>query len=197
MKIDDITTKDIGNIMFGDFKKEPEPDTEVERYVFNKIYNYIANSETADKKELSRFLKMLNRLKNTYPEDLIPSSGSAYRGIGVSEKIYKMILPSIDQFPKIPKYFKSKVTFEPKNLESWSLNKEIAIGFMRHYNYKYPALIEMKIDDSFIMNEKLTNLISNYIFGAHEYEIFRIPNGPIEVEIGIPPGEAAKFLGLI
>lgn len=188
-----LTTHDFENVMFGDIKKNPEKDTKIEKYIFDMISNYIRSGFMPEKRKLAGILKKLQQLKNEYSVDLQPPKSYLYRGLNTKREFYKMAT-SKKKVGKNP--VKIKTTYKPKSqIESWTSNERIAKNFMDENDYRYPGVIKVRSpDDSFILNPKLTNVISNEFLGEQEYEVLRVSTQPIDVEVILYPHNIKNYL---
>jgi hypothetical protein len=195
-----ITTDDIEKIMFGNLKREPEGDTEVEYDLYTDIENFIKKSTPANKAKASDSLNSLKGLKSDYPQDLMPNAKVAYRGTQFTQDDYAALIDKIDfdNFDKVPNWIKMPFTYKPRSqIQSWTTSKTIAIMFAckgTDYEFNpgepprsqwwsrtpYPAVIQVAVDESFILSTKLSSKIASELHGVNEKEIIRIDPSPLQ-----------------
>ena len=205
--IENITNGDIEDVFLGDIKNSDEPDTKTEKEIFKILQNFfrppIDSIDPDDRNtSMSQFnrsmalyvLQQLEKLKEKYPNDLIPPHGAAYRGTSLKNKEqatqitrYLMSQKTIPNGhspltgQSITGYTPLPFTYKPISpIQSWTTKIETAGFFSSDMEYndmdgRIPCVIEVKIDDSFIMNPEITNKI-----GFDENEVVRISKDPIE-----------------
>ena len=190
----DITTNDIENVLFGDAKKADEKDTKIEKQIFHIINDYLANMPGPDEKTNAIYvLRQLYKLRNKYPEDIIPKAEKAYRGTIINKNFMKKLLKKVKNPPvflphdrgarhyAIPYLYTSK-----SEIQSWTTDPGIA-NYFAHESERdqinaqdgvtpIPVIIECDVDETFMLTAALTNIISEY----EENEIIRISKKPIQ-----------------
>jgi hypothetical protein len=194
--------KDMEDVAFGNFKKSPEEDTTWESKVFYAVKNFINNADPNTKGEVEPLLHDLMLLKSKYPNDLIPKSKYAYRGTQLSKSAFADLA---EKYSDSDKLIRLPYTYSPRSpVQSWTVNKQIGFDFAfngnnepgfgnnratvwKPHEFPYPAVIMVPVDDSFIMNSKLTNKIAKEIHGMTEKEIIRAANTPIKGHIILHP----------
>lgn len=191
-----LTPDDIEFVLFGDVKKHSEKDTEVEKKLFEAVSDFLWESTPRNKEKAYQALKQLSALKKYFPHDLVPKAKTVYRGTKVDGKVYKLI----HKFPlkRGEEWYKIPYTYKPKSkIQSWTTNKSVAERFSInfHKTKSLSAILSTTVDDSFIMNSGLMNIISGSITGFHnqENEIIRINAKPIKVMIHINASLAKKL----
>ena len=202
MKINEFTKidpeKDIENVFLGDIKRSSEPDTEMESKILDVLRKFIgADPGELPRAETYKLLKQLEKIKNLYPDDLIPKAEYVYRGTKVKKKVYDYILDNFD-IDDLPDIIEAETSYTPKsNIQSWSTDYDIAEDFSLNHKMSYhwtmddfksevlPAVIKAKVDSTFILSSKLTNLISVTVddIQAEESEIIRLSKRPIKVDL--------------
>lgn len=195
----DKVLQDFEKIFFGDLKKSPERDTSVEKEMYKAIYNYVEYPSFEHKKLAHDSLTHLLQIKQYYPDDLIPKAKIAYRGTQLGLGAYKKIIAQnkIDGNG----WLNLDKTYKPSSvIQSWSTKKNIAgifalnrdmwiteLGDLK-YNPKdpsvrYPGIISVNVDNTFVLTSKLTNLMSKLVHGDKEYEIIRVSKAPINGKV--------------
>ena len=192
-KIDPET--DIENVFLGNLKKSDERDTDIEHEIDNIIHRYVSSTHSPNIREkMYDLLVELQKIKHLYPKDLIPNIKYAYRGTQCKFDVYDKLLK------KYPGYTKGIVefpfTYTPKGkVQSWTGNLAIAKIFAKYdvmdedqENYfenmrTCPAIIKVKVDDSFIMSTHIMKYYGTKTIGRNEFEILRMGNNPINAEI--------------
>jgi hypothetical protein len=193
-----VTQDDIENVMFGDLKGNQERDTPTEEELFVAIKRFISSATPRSKGVAVNSLNDLQHLKSQYPDDLIPDAKVVYRGTQLKQSEYESLLGKID--PKnSPEWIEIPFQYMPKsNIQSWTTSKTIAIEFAVtgdstplilqkgppendwSDSYPFPAVIQVNVDDSFILSTKLTGKIAQKHIGKDEKEIVRIKQTAIQ-----------------
>ena len=197
-----LTTADFEKIFFGDLKKAFETDTDVESEVYHSIADYIESNTDSNKDSLQKTLHQLRNVARKYPADLLPNSPVAYRGINATKELYQKVHELFVENPLDDEWIviDGNFSYTPyKEIQSWTTTREIAAAFaassdetidrdlsIHEYDPEdgndYPIIIKANVDDSFILNAKLTNLIAHDILDKKEYEIIRITRDPIDAK---------------
>ena len=172
------------HILFGDLKGT-EKDTKVESEIYMAIYDFIDDPNDEAKAEALGALTYLDKFKDLFPGDLRPQANMAHRGTNIS---YKKFKSSYKDF-KYDKHGMIDVGtyYTPRSaIQSWTTNIDIARKFANTPEFGYhgdsesiPVIVSVDVDDTFILNSTITNLISNSIHHQNEYEIIRISKKPI------------------
>lgn len=187
----EITTSDIEKIFFGNLKMSPESDTAVEKELFRRIDRFIGSGSEFTKDRLTFALKKLMPLKSKYPDDLMPKAKIAYRATLVDDSIYASVknngVKNKSGFLEVTYHYKPQ-----SELQSWTTDFDVALKFAQKYMPQVynPVILETSVDDNFIMNSKITNMIiDRYHKGRYdrESEIFRISKAPMNVLLMVWP----------
>ena len=198
MLIEDL---DLEKIAFGDLKNSWEEDTPSENELYRALERFIYSETPENKKKLHDLLKQAKSLKSKYPNDLTPKETVAYRGTQLPTEVYDNILKKIDynliKKGGFTKWIEFDYTYKSKSpIQSWSAKLSNAAQYASspdqegsfktyHSNYPTPAIIQVPVDDSFIVSTKITNKISQNLFGVNEHEMIRIDNVPIKGNVKI------------
>lgn len=148
-------------------------------------------------------LKRMMGLKKYFPNDLIPKAKEVYRGTKVSVKTYEVARDKT--LTDKSRWIKLSHSYQPKSsIQSWTTQRKIALRFAENLPPDdfidalgppiLPALISTKVDNNFIMNSKLMNLISLYAIGKKEFEVIRVNAKPIKVTINVHRDWITKYL---
>lgn len=201
--VEDLSPRDFERVMFGNFKNALEPDTDTEYVVFKALHQFIDHATPANKAKASSVLKQLQALKPHYPKDLIPNSKVAYRGTQLRRKDYEKIarkyLNSDQEWIKIDYVYKPQ-----SEIQSWTIDLGIATRFAvdgntgtgktyNSYSHPQPAIIQAKVDNTFIMNTELTNALADDIHGLAEHEIIRLSSEPLKTLVLIKRSWLEEF----
>lgn len=191
--------------MFGDFKDALEPDTDVEDEVFGALEKFIRDATPGNKAKASKLIAKLKAVKKHYPNDLDPVADVAYRGTQLRKQTYREIAKQYANGKN--KWVTIDYDYKPRSeIQSWTTNRRIAQDFALHannnpgdtnydhYNYPCPAIIQTSVNDDFIMNSKLTNMIAIKQHGLPEHEIIRISNNPAKAKLLIHRNWLQEFL---
>ena len=180
--------KDFEKVLFGTVKGKKEKDTARETKLFRNIVNFISVPNNENKKDAHKALQYLKKFKEIFPNDLNPDAKTVYRGTNIT----------LDQFEKIfsNKKFKkgetlySDFTYKPKsNIQSWStvhtVAKNFAKRFGRYNNYIFPAILAADVNDYFIMNSRMSNIIAKSTGVGNENEVIRISKSPLKCNLSV------------
>ena len=202
-----LTKQDFEKVFFGDLKNSLEWDTPVEDAIFAWIENYIGDSDSPRKKNQAAIaLAKLKDVMNDYPKDLIPASNFAYRGTQIDEATYKKAYEYVKNNKVRGKWITvdNNYVYKPKSrLQSWSTKLNVAASFASNKghsvdkiekynssahikdvgNLPFPAILKTKVNDDFILNSRLTNMISRKLHSYNEYEIIRISRKSIPCQL--------------
>lgn len=203
--------KNVGDYIYGDVI---EPDKRLESKILQIIMDYInghffsANGKTIINAKTMSYFKMLNQVKNDYPEILMPPIGKTiYRGVLVPFSLYDHLLQYVnvnwknidaDNVTKqLLSAFKGQsFMFQPHtNVQSFSTNKTTSKGFMYNtpefvyddYNskkLKYPICLSFLLSttvnkEDYLFNSRFLNVIGRF----EEDEVIRVGNHPVECKI--------------
>jgi len=189
-----LTPQDFEKVMFGDFKHGVEPDTDIERDVYKALERFIGDSTPGNKANANELLVKMMALKKHYPDDLEPNATIAYRGTQMKPMAYRSIAAKYTDAPA-SSWISLDHTYNPRSaIQSWSTSIDMAVSFAISggaihgktqwmERYPYPAVIEVKVDNDFLFNTKLTNLISKFIHQMAEHEIIRISPNPVKCKL--------------
>lgn len=187
MPVKKLTPDDIEQVLFGNLKKNKEKDTDVENDLLQKIRSFVWSHHPTNKANAFKVLNRLKTIKKYYPDDLIPKAKTVYRGTYVSKITYELVYKK--SLTSRKEWISLQYTYQPKSkIQSWTTNRDIAESFVRISKMdwdEYSAILQAKVDNSFIMNSKLMNLISQDVLGEKEDEIIRINAKPINVIIQV------------
>lgn len=202
---EDLTPKDFERVMFGDFKDALESDTEIESHIFGAIEKFIDNASPGNKANGSKLIAQLKSVKSAYPGDLKPTVDVAYRGTQMKKETYLEIAKQYSDVKN--KWISIDYVYRPRSeIQSWTTQKSIAKDFALNQNmspgyskYDYygnpcPAIVRTKVDDDFILNPRLTNMIAKRIHGVPEHEIVRISPKPAQSTLLIHTSWLQGFL---
>jgi hypothetical protein len=197
---ENIARDDIEDVMFGNLKKNRERDTDIEHQLFLDIKNFIASATPSSKGTAVSSLSDLRHLKSQYPDDLTPNANVVFRGTQFKQSVYDSLLEKID-LNKSLKWITLPFNYAPRsNIQSWTTSKKMAGKFacqgqahdvddhhapMSKYwisSEPFPAIIEARVDESFILSTKLTSKIAMAMHGHNEREIIRIDQSPIQAK---------------
>jgi hypothetical protein len=145
----------------------------------NLLIHYIDSQHNLDQNEFTELVKWLLDNKSVYPAMLKPKSGYAYRGTSITPEMYQ----SIKNNPTTKKdgYTVIQSPYVSVNLaQSWTYDIKVAQRFADKGMFNNPrlekggrpAIIRVKIDDSFVGNPSLTNPIADKLSLKSEKEIF-------------------------
>lgn len=199
MRIHEILKEDatdyLGNVAFGSVKNDPEKDTSWEADALNRIIKFIKSSAEENQDDLMKIAPILKQLKTKYPNDLIPNAKIAYRG-SQANALYDKLAAKLDTLPKV---IEIDYTYTATGMvQSWSVDMDTAVSFATsgdsdqsntsmhdYWSRWYPAPIILKanVDDSFIFNADLINMISQTSLGVQEHEIIRFGHNPLKCKI--------------
>ena len=173
--------KDFEDVLFGELKDDPERDTNIEGEIFDTIYDFIEDPTKNNKEQALRSLTYLSKFKDIFPDDLVPDTKEVYRGTIMRPRtIIKNFLSTKYVNRDSNNYFEFPYVYEAKSpIQSWSTKYSTSSGFSKITPLEIPVVIIAKVDDSFIMNSNVTNLISDLLHSSIEDEIIRISNSPL------------------
>jgi hypothetical protein len=166
--------KSVGNVLFGSNPiiakiqdKPVEKNTSYEDQIVANIKSWTTQSTTQSEKGVVSTIADLIKLKKYFPEVLNPPYGErVYRGTSVK-------LPQISNFIKQnPEHeiiefnmvrFKTPFPYTPqREVSSWSTSLFYATSFQgKSFDgaINVPVVFETSVDDTFIMNPKVMNII--------------------------------------
>jgi hypothetical protein len=193
--------KDFEKVAFGDLKGSDEEDTNFEDKVFNALDNFIQYASPSNKTDADAILKDVHALKAKYPDELVPDAKHAYRGTQLSVDKYKKFLAmypaekleTMDQFSFL---HVADIMYTPRSpIQSWTTNDytamnfaatgETAAGYDWVVDFPFPAVLEARVDTTFIMSTNITNRIADKHNLPHENEIIRTDGSPMSCKVHV------------
>jgi hypothetical protein len=199
--IESFQSNDFEKIAFGDLKKSGEADTEFEADVFDALRNFIQMSNPSNKADADAILKDVHVLKAKYPNELVPDSKFAFRGTQLQSAKYREFLEyySSDELANMDQFdlmHVADIMYTPRSpIQSWTTRESIAVqfaaagdlaaGYKWESQFPYPAVLEAKVDSTFIMSTDITNQIADLNNIAHENEIIRTAGQPISCKVHV------------
>jgi hypothetical protein len=175
--------KSVGDVLFGSNPiiakiqdKPTEKDTPYEDDLVNKIKNWTDKSDEKSEMGVVSTIADLVKLKKYFPEVLNPPYGDkVYRGTSVKlPELSKFIKenPEHDMMENGMVRFKTPYPYTPKReVSSWSASIFYASGFQGksfESAINVPVIFETTVDDSFIMNPQVMNVIFKSTGGVHQ-----------------------------
>lgn len=145
----------------------------------NLLIHYIGAQNNVDQNEFTELVKWLMDNKSKYPSILKPKSGYAYRGTSITPEMYQSIKDN--PTTKDGGFTVIQSEYESANLtQSWTYDRAVAMRFAERGLFNNPrlskggrpAIIRVKIDDTFVGNPSLTSPIANKLRLKPEKEIF-------------------------
>lgn len=181
-----------GKYLFGELLNKSERDTKLESKIYLLLKQYIQESEIND-----RFINLLKELRDSkvhFPDILKPDANVVYRGSVID--LHKEGIDLQDaKFEKRLKwnfYIINNYNYKSQNkLQSYSTSFKIAHNFAynseatSHNKNAVPCIYEVKVQDDFLFNTYITNLIAKKVGHNPEDEIIRLSNKPIKAKLYI------------
>ncbi len=147
----------------------------------NLLIHYIESVYNLDQNDFANLVTWMLQNKSKYSNVLKPKSGYAYRGTSITPEQYNKIKDNpttkeggytIIQAPYI----------SASEAQSWTYDFKVAYRFSEKGIFNNPrlekggkpAVIRVKIDDTFVGNPKLTNPIADRLSLKSEKEIFHL-----------------------
>jgi len=210
-----ITSKEIalkfGDILFGDYRKKGEKDTEYEAKIFNALYNWVSGSYMHGKyrKNFNLVINELKQLKTQYPDVLKPTTNVLYRLMDMDLNNFKN---DIIFFKKENNrwYNPVKHLYTPLSyVTSWTTSEGVAFGFKnkpvglaidRSIPYNFSIRIVAKAtfpDDELLFNPSFFNSLSLEITKNRQNEILHLGKKPIKVNYIFDDASFFTLLGQI
>ena len=179
--------KEFEEVLFGDAKGDPERDTEEEEIMYDAIAEFIEDPSTHNKNRLFIKLQHLKKFKEVFPNDLEPEASRVYRGTTIqTSKLFELFDNSDNLTVNEKGYLEIPFVYQPKsNVQSWTTSYHIATRFaeVNGPSRANAILYTDNVDDSFVMNVSITNLISNVRIDRKENEIIRASGEPIKCQL--------------
>jgi hypothetical protein len=193
--------KDFEKVAFGNLKKSGEEDTEFEADVFDALSNFIQMSDPSNKADADAILKDVHALKAKYPDELVPDANFAFRGTQLQSAKYRELLEyySDDDLANMEQFdlmHVADIMYTPRSpIQSWTTREFTAVnfaaagdsgaGYKWWSTFPYPAVLEAKVDSTFIMSTDTTNRIADHNNIVHENEIIRTAGQPISCKVHV------------
>ena len=145
----------------------------------NLLIHYIDSQHNLEQNEFEDLVEWLLNNKSNYTKLLNPKSGYAYRGTSITPEMYQAMKdnPTSKEggFTIIQSPYESVNT-----AQSWTYDRNVALRFAERGLFNNPrlekgarpAIIRVKIDDSFVGNPSLTEPIADRMSLKAEKEIF-------------------------
>jgi hypothetical protein len=192
---------DFEKVAFGDLKKSDEADTEFEAAVFYALGEFIQMADPSNKAAADEILKDVHALKAKYPDELIPDSKFAFRGTQLPPDKYREFLEyySDDDLANMEQFdlmHVADIMYTPRSpIQSWTTRESTAVhfaaagdsgaGYKWESQFPYPAVLEARVDSTFIMSPDITNRIADRWRIAQEHEIIRTAGQPISCKVHV------------
>ena len=149
----------------------------------NLLIHYIEQPQNIEKQEFIDLVSWLIQNKNKYSEILKPKNGYAYRGTSITPDMFQTIKNKPSEKVGGMSVFISPYTSE-SDAQSWTYDYKVAMRFAdkglfnnpRLEKGARPAIIRVKIDDTFVGNPKLTGPIADRLSLKSEKEVFHLGN---------------------
>ena len=149
----------------------------------NLLIHYIEQPQNIEKQEFIDLVSWLIQNKNKYSEILKPKNGYAYRGTSITPDMFQTIKNKPSEKVGGMSVFTSPYTSE-SDAQSWTYDYKVAMRFAdkglfnnpRLEKGARPAIIRVKIDDTFVGNPKLTGPIADRLSLKSEKEVFHLGN---------------------
>ena len=182
------TNMDFEKVAFGDFQNRRERDTKDEARIFLALRSFIRGATPENKATADAALKELLHLKSRYPEVLEPNADVCYRGTQLQKQDYMKLVAQGNK----KKLLRIDYTYSPRSsIQSWTTRNKVAASFAlnggdgsgtgwHETEYPYPAIIQVTVDQTFVMNSEFTDRLSRDAIGHSESEIIRISSTPIK-----------------
>jgi hypothetical protein len=165
----------VGNVLFGSNpkiasiqNKKPEDNTPLETNILKSLKNWTHTSTDQSASKVISTVSDLLTLKKYFPEVLNPPYGElAYRGESIALPVLFNWLKQNTDHENLGDgtliRFKTLYPYKPyRDVTSWSTSLFYATGFTGKANdaaINVPVIFQTKIDDTFIMNPKVMNII--------------------------------------
>jgi len=181
----------VGNVLFGSNpqiagiqNKEPEKNTPLETNILKNLKTWTQSSTDSSAAKIISTVSDLTKLKQYFPEILNPPYGkSVYRGTSVKLPVLSNWLKQNSEFEEFGNgsYLKFKTPFPYKpnrDVTSWTASLFFSSGF-RGKEWEniinVPVIFETRVDDTFIMNPQVMNIIFKHTQGdlGYEQEVIR------------------------
>ena len=180
----------VGNVLFGsnpsiaDMQhKEPEKNTPLETGILKNLKTWTQSSTDSSAAKIISTVSDLIKLKQYFPEVLNPPYGkSVYRGTSVKLPVLSNWLkqnPEYDEFNGNYLKFKTPFPYKPnREVTSWTASLFFSSSFRGkewESAINVPVIFETSVDDTFIMNPQVMNIIFKHTQGdlGYEQEIIR------------------------
>ena len=147
----------------------------------NLLIHYVESQHNLSSQDFIELVTGLMKLKSKYSDLLTPKSGYAYRGTSITPEMYKKIMNKDTETKS--GYTIIKAPYKSANeAQSWTYDFKVAQRFSDKGMFNNPrleqggrpAIIRVKIDDTFVGNPKLTSEISKMVSIKNEKEIFHL-----------------------
>ena len=200
------------SFLFGDERNKPERDTRKEVAIYNDFEQFISgNLVKQSKTSIIKAMKQLQKCKGIFPKDLQPKTNVLYRGSRMKIKDVEKLKSTNVNFFKFGDWVKIEGRFNGRSeIQSWSTDKNIAVGFafsdgateftfgsmkniisgeLSGFNgpNTVPIIYEIQpVDKNLLFNTSFTNFFSKMIINAKESEVVRLSNSSIKAKIYMP-----------
>jgi hypothetical protein len=162
----------------------------------NLLIHYIEQPQNLEKQEFVDLVSWLIQNKSKYSEVLKPKNGYAYRGTSITPDMFQTIKNKPSKKAGGMSVFKSPYTSE-SDAQSWTYDYKVAMRFAdkglfnnpRLEKGARPAIIRVKIDDTFVGNPNLTAQIASRLSLKSESEIFHLGTSIADAEWMIPSAD--------
>ena len=149
----------------------------------NLLIHYIEQPQNLESQEFSNLVSWLIQNKNKYSEVLKTKNGYAYRGTSITPDMFQTIKNKPSEKVGGMSVFTSPYTSK-SDAQSWTYDYKVAMRFAdkglfnnpRLESGARPAIIRVKIDDTFVGNPKLTGPIADRLSLKSEKEVFHLGN---------------------
>jgi hypothetical protein len=147
----------------------------------NLLIHYVESQHNLQDGEFFEMVSGLMKLKSKHPELLKPKNGYAYRGTSITPEMYKKIKKNPTKKEGGITVIQAPYT-STNDAQSWTYDSKVANAFSskglfnnpRLESGGKPAVIRVRIDDTFVGNPNLTKQISNRLSIKNEKEIFHL-----------------------
>jgi hypothetical protein len=158
-------------------------DTDIiaDKKIKNLLIHYVESQHNLQDGDFYELVSGLMKLKSKYPELLKPKTGYAYRGTSITPAMYKKIKNNPTKKEGGITIIQAPYT-SAREAQSWTYDSKVANSFASKGLFNNPrlemggkpAVIRVKIDDTFVGNPNLTKPISNRLSIKNEKEIFHL-----------------------
>jgi hypothetical protein len=179
--------KNVGNVLFGSNpkiadiqQKEPEENTPLETQLLKNLKGWTQSSTDSSASKVISTLDDLLKLKKYFPEVLNPPySETAYRGTSINIRELNRWIKENPSFDVIGggNYlkFRNPYPYRPRrDVSSWTTSMYYSTSFrgreFEDFKTNVGVVFETKIDDTFIMNPSVMNIIFKHTQGDLGYE---------------------------